>query len=268
MKVVKVKISELKPDKDQPRKILEDLKELGESIILKGQLTPIIVTRDLEILDGHRRYFACKDAGIPYLNAYITDDKGKKLTPFLKKARPFAINVERTDFKPYEMAESIYNIYWNYFLEEFKPTKQSEKGYSEFSKQMGISKTAARDIIEMYEKSKKSKVLDKALKEKKIPITTLKDISVRPKQEHGDLIKIAKKEHNRVFMRDRIRDETLKTKIRAQETIHKAYITRIKIISKNLGLLLNEEVLKKIDNKQRSEIQQTLKKIYNFYRKL
>lgn len=272
MKSVKVKISELKPDKEQPRKIIEGISELAESLKEKGQLSPIIITSNFTILDGHRRYLACKKAGIEFLDAVILDDK-KKLTPFLRRAYPFAINVERHGFKLFDMAESICHIYWNYFLEEYTPKTRNDNGYGEFSRSMGISKTQVNDIINTYSTAKKSGSLAAALKKKDVVFSTLKEIAKAPQEHHSHYIEMVRKEQkkplsNRSHLRDMIRDEKSRVFLESKEELTRSYLVRIKINSNDLASLLNPAVIKLADDDQIKSIKKSLKPIVNFNTKL
>ena len=272
MKSIKIKVSELKPDLEQPRKILEGLKELGESMKYKGQLTPIIISSDYGIIDGHRRYFAAKDIGIYYLDAVILNGK-KKMTPFLKKAFPFAINVERKEFKAWDMADSICDIYWNYFLEEYIPKSRNDSGYSEFAKIMGISMTTVRDIIKTDTLAKKSKPLGEALKNKEIPVATLKEIANTPKEDHSYYLDFVKKESqkptkSKSFLRDSLRDEKAKQNLRKKEELPNGYVSRIGIKIKTTNSLLSQSVLELATNEQIQRIKKMMKPLIKFYNKL
>ncbi len=272
MKFVKIKISELKPDKEQPRKSYGGLKELGQSLQLKGQLTPIVITSSNEIIDGHRRYFSAKKLGMEYLDAVIINGK-RKLTPFLKRAFPFAINVERENFNAWEMAESINDIYWNYFLEEYEPKRRDDSGYSEFARFMGLSPSTVYSILRVYKDAKKSKPLQKALKEKNITYNDILEISKSPRESHAYLIDMVKKEKdkplkNKSHVRDKLRDERAKEQLRQKEDLPFSYVTRIKSKSKSLKSLLNESVIEKATSQQLLEIKKTIKPFITFYKKL
>ena len=271
MKYVKIKISELKPDPKQPRKILEGLKELGASLKLKGQLVPIIITPDYEILDGHRRYFASKKIGIDYLDAVIHNEN--KLTPFLKRAYPFAINFENHDFKAWDMAEYICDIYWNYFLGEYTPKSRSDNGYSEFARYMGMSTTTVGDIIRVYDQAKKSKALDKAIKDKRISVATIREIAKTPKEEHSHYINIAENEKTEILtprdlIVDRIRNDKAKEQLDKKDKLPPMYLNRITNKVNSIKSLLNDGVLKLATGEEEKQMKRTIKPIVIFYNKL
>lgn len=76
--VREVKITEVMPNKDQPRKIFDEekLTALSESIKERGIIQPIIVTKNGEfytIVAGERRWRAAKKAGIKKIPVIVRD---------------------------------------------------------------------------------------------------------------------------------------------------------------------------------------------------
>ena len=81
--VQNLKISEIEPNKDQPRRIFEEesLTELSESIKKYGVIQPIIVTkRDnyYQIVAGERRWRASKKAGLSEIPAIVRENDEQK----------------------------------------------------------------------------------------------------------------------------------------------------------------------------------------------
>ena len=75
---MKLKISEIEPNREQPRKSLDEdgLIELSESIKQFGVLQPILVQKKddyYEIIAGERRWRAAKLAGIKEVQVIIKD---------------------------------------------------------------------------------------------------------------------------------------------------------------------------------------------------
>ena len=88
------------------RKNLSDLESLAQSIIKNGQLVPIIITRNYELVDGGRRLAACSMKGIDvmYIFKEVEDDlKHRELE--------FETNRQRADFTPAELAFAIEDIH-------------------------------------------------------------------------------------------------------------------------------------------------------------
>ena len=76
--IVDIKISELRPNPYQPRKVFDDeaLNELAESIKKNGVFQPIIVKKTVkgyDIVAGERRYRASKKAGLETIPAIVKD---------------------------------------------------------------------------------------------------------------------------------------------------------------------------------------------------
>lgn len=88
------------------RKNLANLKDLADSIVQNGQLVPIIVTRNFELVDGGRRLAACsmKNVDVFYIFKDVADDlKHRELE--------FETNRQRADFTPAELAFAIEDIH-------------------------------------------------------------------------------------------------------------------------------------------------------------
>ena len=68
METIKIKIGEIRPDKNQPRKKTgfgkEELEELSNSIKQVGMVVPILIQKDGMIIDGERRWRAAKLIGL------------------------------------------------------------------------------------------------------------------------------------------------------------------------------------------------------------
>ena len=113
-KINKLKVIEIEPNREQPRKIFDEeaLEELANSIKEYGLLQPIIVTKKdgyYEIIAGERRWRACKKAGLtqredlnPIEKAVgiksLMDDYGltqQKVADILGKARSSIANSVR-----------------------------------------------------------------------------------------------------------------------------------------------------------------------------
>ena len=100
-----LQISEIKPNKGQPRKTFrpEELAELADSIKQNGILQPLLVRKKgsgYEIVAGERRYQAAKAAGlseVPVVIREISDDEVFKLA--------LIENLQRSDLSPLEEAQ-------------------------------------------------------------------------------------------------------------------------------------------------------------------
>jgi len=77
-----IPLSEIHPDKNQPRKFFDDhsIKELTESVKEKGVLQPIMVRpngKGYVLVCGERRYKASTAAGLKEIPAVVRQVKGK-----------------------------------------------------------------------------------------------------------------------------------------------------------------------------------------------
>ncbi|MGC8766813.1 MAG: ParB/RepB/Spo0J family partition protein [Brevinematia bacterium] len=116
-KVKYVKISELKPNPNQPRKKFNEnsLNELAQSIKEKGVLQPIIVREKegyYEIIAGERRWRASQIAGIEEIPVIIRNDIGDLESIELALIE----NIQREDLNPIELALAYNEIISKYNL--------------------------------------------------------------------------------------------------------------------------------------------------------
>lgn len=110
---VTLKISEIEPNRSQPRKEFDEaaLAELADSISKHGLLQPILV-RPLtlggyEIVAGERRYRACRMAGVTEVPVII-----RELTESETMELALIENLQREDLTPLEEAEG-YSVLMN-----------------------------------------------------------------------------------------------------------------------------------------------------------
>ena len=81
--VYQLKVSEIEPNKDQPRRIFDEdsLNELAESIKKYGVIQPIIVSKKddyYQIVAGERRWRASKIAGVTEIPAIVRENDEQK----------------------------------------------------------------------------------------------------------------------------------------------------------------------------------------------
>ena len=102
-----VSISDLVPNKYQPRKIFDEanLEDLSNSIKERGMIQPIIVrkSRDdqskFEIIAGERRWLAAQRVGLHAVPVVVTEADDLKSLEFA-----IVENVQRNDLNPLEVA--------------------------------------------------------------------------------------------------------------------------------------------------------------------
>ena len=135
-KILNLKITEVEPNREQPRKHFDNeaLEELAESIKRYGLIQPIIVTKKdgyYAIIAGERRWRACKKAGLKEIPAIIRDDDERK-----NKEIALIENIQREDLNAYEKAVAI-----KVLMEEYKLTQQ------EVSDILGKSRSAIANTV-------------------------------------------------------------------------------------------------------------------------
>lgn len=118
-KVLNLKIIDVEPNRDQPRKHFDEeaLEELSESIKRYGLIQPIIVTKKdkyYEIIAGERRWRACKKAGLTEIPAIVREDDERK-----NKEIALIENIQREDLNAVEKATGI-----KLLMEEYNITQQ------------------------------------------------------------------------------------------------------------------------------------------------
>ena len=105
--VKSIKIIDIEPNRDQPRKIFdnESLEELAESIKRYGIIQPIIVNKKdnyYAIVAGERRWRAAKKAGLTEIPCIIRDDDERK-----NKEIALIENIQREDLNPIDKARGF-----------------------------------------------------------------------------------------------------------------------------------------------------------------
>ena len=136
--VKELKINEIEPNGNQPRKKFDDekLKKLSESIKLHGIVQPIIVKKDGEqykIVAGERRWRAARIAGLNTVPVVIRELSNKEVMEIA-----LIENIQREDLNPIEEAEAFEKL-----LNEFSMTQE------ELSNSIGRSRSAIANIIRL-----------------------------------------------------------------------------------------------------------------------
>ena len=112
--VENIKIIDIEPNRDQPRKIFDEeaLEELAESIKRYGVITPIIVTKKdnyYQIIAGERRWRASKKAGLTQMPAIVRQYDEKKNSEIA-----LIENIQREDLNPIEKARGFKKLMEEY----------------------------------------------------------------------------------------------------------------------------------------------------------
>ena len=154
----KIPISDLQPNKNQPRKFFDEtnLEDLTNSIKERGMIQPIIVRNALndktkfEIIAGERRWLAAQRAGLHNVPVVITEADDLKSLEFA-----IVENVQRHDLNPLEEAQGYKRLIEEFSYDQEKESKCIGKSRSYISNSLRIL-TLPDDVINLIETQKLS----------------------------------------------------------------------------------------------------------------
>ena len=114
-KIHKIKVIDIEPNRDQPRRNFDEeaLEELANSIKTYGVLQPILVNKKdnyYEIVAGERRWRAAKKAGLEEMPCIIKDD----ITERSNKEIALIENLQRVDLNPIDKAKGLKELIDDY----------------------------------------------------------------------------------------------------------------------------------------------------------
>ena len=136
-KIHKIKVMEIEPNRDQPRRTFDEeaLEELASSIKTYGVLQPIIVNKKedyYEIVAGERRWRAAKKAGLEEMPCIIKDD----ITDRSNKEIALIENLQRVDLNPIDKAKGLKEL-----IDDYGMTQQ------ELADSIGLSRSNIANSI-------------------------------------------------------------------------------------------------------------------------
>ena len=149
-------ISELVPNKYQPRKIFDEnnLVELTNSIKERGMIQPIVVRKSnddmskFEIIAGERRWLAAQRAGLHNVPVVITEADDLKSLEFA-----IVENVQRHDLNPLEEAQGYKRLIDEFSYDQEKVSKFIGKSRSHITNSLRLL-TLPQDVIKLIETQK------------------------------------------------------------------------------------------------------------------
>ena len=151
-----LQISDLVPNKYQPRKIFDEnnLEDLTNSIKERGVIQPIIVRKSndkktkYEIIAGERRWLAAQRAGLLQVPVVITEADDLK-------SLEFAIieNIQRHDLNPLEEAQSYKRLINEFSYDQEKVSKFIGKSRSHITNSLRLL-TLPDEVIKLIENQK------------------------------------------------------------------------------------------------------------------
>jgi len=131
-----IPVDQIRPNPDQPRKALGDLRELTDSIKEKGVLEPLLVryvSREdcYHIISGERRYHAARAAGLREVPAIekMADDAETLEIALIE-------NMQRKDLTPFEEADGLQKL-----------ATQFEYRHEDLAKKIGKSRASVTETL-------------------------------------------------------------------------------------------------------------------------
>lgn len=189
--VVELKINDVSPNTDQPRKTFDEerLNELADSIKENGVIQPIIVQRKAKgytIVAGERRWRAARLAGLKLIPAIVRDLTDKQVME-----QALIENLQREDLNPLEEAEAMQSLIKTHHMTQDQLSKKLGKpratianalrllnldeSLHEFLVRGDLSAGHAKAILSLKDREDQRKVADVIIE---------RDMSVRQAEEY------------------------------------------------------------------------------------
>ncbi|MBQ3601757.1 MAG: ParB/RepB/Spo0J family partition protein [Lachnospiraceae bacterium] len=210
-----VKISEIQPNREQPRKKFNEdaMHELAESIKQYGVLQPLILQKKgkgYEIIAGERRWRASRLAGLKEVPAIIKEYSSLEVLEIA-----LIENIQREDLNPIEEAQAYQRLITEFKLKQDELAVKVSKSRTAITNSMRLLKLGekvqemlieelissghARAILPIEDHEKQLVLAQKILDEK---LSVRETESLVRKILNGDSNKVSKKEDNSIFYRD------------------------------------------------------------------
>jgi ParB family transcriptional regulator, chromosome partitioning protein len=133
-----IPVEQIRPNPDQPRKALGDLRELTESVREKGVLEPLLVrfvAREdcFYIISGERRYHASRAAGLrelPCIEKTVDDAETLEIA--------LIENIQRKDLTPFEEADGLHGL-----------ATQFEYTHEDIAKKIGRARSSVTETLSL-----------------------------------------------------------------------------------------------------------------------
>ena len=133
-----IRLDQIRPNPEQPRKALGDLGELTDSVRAKGVLEPLLVRfvpteGCFYIISGERRYHAARAAGlreVPCIEKTV--DEAETLEIGLIE------NIQRKDLTPFEEADGLYRL-----------ASQFEYTHEDIARKIGRARSSVTETLSL-----------------------------------------------------------------------------------------------------------------------
>lgn len=143
-----LKINEVEPNREQPRKTFNEdsLLELSESIKLHGIVQPLVVSKKedyYEIIAGERRWRAAKMAGLKEVPVVIKDYSPQEIMEVA-----LIENIQREDLNPVEEARAYQGLIKEYNLKQDEVAEKVSKSRTAITNSIRLLKLDDR-VLDM-----------------------------------------------------------------------------------------------------------------------
>lgn len=249
--IMELKISELRPNPYQPRKVFKDesLEELANSIKEHGVFQPIIVKKSIkgyEIVAGERRYRASKLAGLEKIPAIIrqfTDEQMMEIA--------LLENLQRENLSAIEEAEAYRSMIENLGLTQEALAKRVGKSRSHITNILGllrlpkeVQKEVANGNISMgharvlskLESDEKILELAHQIMEEKLPVRDIEKITDNKEIERKVKIHRQKESNEYKYVEDLLR-EKLDAKVKIKDKKIEIHFSNVADLNRILEVL-------------------------------
>ncbi len=133
-----IRVDEIRPNPEQPRKALGDLRELTESVREKGVLEPLLVRfisseGCFYIISGERRYHAARAAGlreVPCIEKSVDDAETLEIA--------LIENIQRKDLTAFEEADGLHRL-----------ATQFEYTHEDMAKKIGRARSSVTETLSL-----------------------------------------------------------------------------------------------------------------------
>ncbi len=238
--VVFIDLSDIEPQKSQPRKYFNEdtILSLAESIKKHGVLQPILVSKNNNkyiIIAGERRFRAAKKAGLNEIPAIIKEN--------IDEITSFEIslieNLQREDLNPLEEAESYKNLVdaFNYTHEKIAKLVGKDRTYITNSiRLLKLSDFVKEQLIKKNISTGHAKILVTLPEKKQIELTELvieKGLTVRELEKIVSVNKKPERKREIIFFPEETKKLSKKFNTKVDIKINKKDKGRIVIYFKN-----------------------------------
>ncbi len=169
-----IPVDQIRPNPDQPRKALGDLRELTDSIREKGVLEPLLVRfmpREdcYYIISGERRYHASRAAGLREVPAIekMADDAETLEIALIE-------NIQRKDLTPFEEADGLQRL-----------AQQFDYTHDDVAKKIGRARSSVSEtlMLRTIPESIRKKCVDNGVLSKSVLLQIAKQQTEKKMQE-------------------------------------------------------------------------------------